>query len=110
MHNTSNTCTTLLTNLRKCCSGDELELSFYLSLYLGLNESTHDCSRSQYQLRLSGIGTCRPPSRKMHWLLACPTYSACSWPATGCPTQCGQSHFIVPTALCLSILVGYDIC
>src|SRR6218665_500772 len=36
-------------------------------------------------------------------------YSACSWPATGCPTQCGQSHFIVPTALCLSILVGYDI-
>src|SRR6218665_148095 len=26
------------------------------------------------------------------------------------PTQCGQSHFIVPTALRLSILVGYDIC
>src|SRR6218665_1630448 len=29
-----------ITNLRKCCSGDELELSFYLSLYLGLNELT----------------------------------------------------------------------
>src|SRR6218665_2186980 len=30
----------IITNLRKCCSEDELELSFYLRLYLGLNELT----------------------------------------------------------------------
>ena len=37
-HDRSITSSLILTNLRKCCSGDELELSFYLSLYLGLNE------------------------------------------------------------------------
>src|SRR6218665_3439446 len=39
-HDRSITSSLILTNLRKCCSGDELELSFYLSLYLGLNELT----------------------------------------------------------------------